>query len=105
MSTIARGCDAEEGQADDPARACFQVVSDESSGIVTDAHVERTEPKASPVTAVDSVEVALARAIEGATAGREWAVVAQLARELEARRLARADVPSLDAERARRSGR
>jgi len=34
----------------------------------------------------DPVEAALAEAIKGATAAGEWAVVAQLARELEARR-------------------
>ena len=34
----------------------------------------------------DPVEVALAEAIKGATAAGEWSVVAQLARELEARR-------------------
>jgi hypothetical protein len=38
----------------------------------------------------DFVEIALAKAIEGATAARRWDVVAQLARELEARRLGRA---------------
>jgi hypothetical protein len=35
------------------------------------------------------VEVALAKALEGATAAGRWDVVAQLAKELEARRLAR----------------
>lgn len=38
----------------------------------------------------DPVEVALAEAIKGATAAGEWSVVAQLARELEARRNAHA---------------
>ena len=46
-------------------------------------------------TFADAVEVALGRAIEGATAERQWALVAQLAGELEARRRARADVPTL----------
>jgi hypothetical protein len=35
------------------------------------------------------VERAVAKALEGATAAQRWDVVAQLARELEARRLAR----------------
>ena len=39
--------------------------------------------------AVDSVENALAKGIEAATAAGRWDVVVQLARELEARRLAR----------------
>jgi hypothetical protein len=37
---------------------------------------------------VDPVEVALAKALEGATVAGRFDVVAQLARELEARRLA-----------------
>jgi hypothetical protein len=45
--------------------------------------------------AVDAVESALALALEGATRAGEWATVAQLAKELEARRLARANVVML----------
>ena len=41
-------------------------------------------------SATDPVEVALAKALEGATAEKRWDVVAQLGRELEARRVARA---------------
>src|SRR5580658_6109817 len=45
-----------------------------------------------------SLEDALARAIEGAVAAARWDVVSQLARELEARRLARTgDVVTLAA--------
>jgi hypothetical protein len=51
---------------------------------------ETTELGSSRATEADAVEAALAKALEGATAAAEWAVVAQLARELEARRLARA---------------
>jgi hypothetical protein len=52
---------------------------------------------------IDHVESALAKALEGATAAGRWDVVAQLARELEARRLARTDnVVNLDV--ARRGG-
>lgn len=43
------------------------------------------------VDAVDPVEVALAKALEGAAAACKWDVVTHLARELEARRLARRD--------------
>jgi hypothetical protein len=51
---------------------------------------------------LDVVEAALAEALRGATAAGQWTVVAQLARELEARREARAGVVALDAERAKR---
>jgi hypothetical protein len=54
---------------------------------------------------IDAVEAALAKALEGATVAGRWDVVAQLAKELEARRLARVRVPSLADERAKRSGR
>jgi hypothetical protein len=51
----------------------------------------------------DPVEVALAKAIEGASEAKEWATVAQLARELEARRAARAgNVMPFDAKRRQR---
>jgi integrase len=50
----------------------------------------------------DPVEAALGAALERASASGEWSVVATLARELEARRQARAAVVSLDAVRRRR---
>jgi hypothetical protein len=46
--------------------------------------------------APSSVEDALARALDGAAAAGRWDVVAQLARELEARRLAAAGVQKLE---------
>jgi hypothetical protein len=60
--------------------------------------------------APDPVEVALAEGLAKATAAGEWAIVAQLAKELEARRLAgeqrtrgpAAPIADLAAERARR---
>jgi hypothetical protein len=52
--------------------------------------------------AADPVEAALAKAIEGATDAKEWATVARLAEELEARRLARAKVVDLEARRRER---
>ncbi len=51
-----------------------------------------------------TVEDALAVALERASAAHEWAVVAQLAHELEARRLIAAGVRSLVHERGRRPG-
>jgi hypothetical protein len=39
--------------------------------------------------APDAVEVALADALKGAATAGQWAVVSQLAKELEARRIAR----------------
>jgi 2C-methyl-D-erythritol 2,4-cyclodiphosphate synthase len=48
----------------------------------------------------DAIEGALANALEAATGEGRWHVVAQLARELEARRLARAtNVVALGAKR------
>jgi hypothetical protein len=48
-----------------------------------------------------TVEDALALALERASAAQEWAVVAQLARELQARRVSAAGVRSLLDERGR----
>ena len=56
------------------------------------------------VTIVDPVEAALATALEGATAAGEWSTVAQLARELEARRKSRSGVIQLDDVRAQKGG-
>jgi hypothetical protein len=53
---------------------------------------------------IDPVEAALAKALEGATAAGQWSTVAQLARELEERRKAHADVVSLATVRARKFG-
>jgi hypothetical protein len=50
-----------------------------------------------------TVEDALARAIEGAVSAGRWDVVAQLAKELEARRLAATGVMLLADERAKRA--
>lgn len=57
-----------------------------------------------PGPSADHVEVALADALTLASAAGEWTAVAQLARELEARRQARANVVDLDAERNKRGG-
>lgn len=52
-----------------------------------DAETRRVEPEVR--TVVDRVEVALAKALGEASTAGQWAVVAQLARELEARRSVR----------------
>ena len=66
--------------------------------------MDQPEPPARP--AGDVVEAALAGALERASAAGEWAAVATLARELEARRMARdgapANVIALDDEKRRR---
>ena len=51
-----------------------------------------------------SVEDALAEALMGAAAAARWDIVAQLGRELEARRLAAASIPSLHERRDKTTG-
>ena len=54
----------------------------------------------------DAIEGALAEAIRGATSAGEWATVAALAKELEARRLARAtNVVPIDSGKRSKGGR
>jgi hypothetical protein len=53
----------------------------------------------------DVVEAALADALVKRAAAGEWSVVAQLARELEARRTARLGVTALEAARKKRQER
>jgi hypothetical protein len=72
-----------------------------------DTNEHRSSPEGAPgELRIDPVEEALTKALEGATAAGQWTVVAQLARELEARRLARQSsaVVSMDAARAKRNG-
>jgi len=61
-------------------------------------------PGGNPGVTPDPVEVALAEALTRASAAGAWDAVAQLARELEARRRAAGAVVDLDAERTRRGG-
>lgn len=61
------------------------------------------EPGRNEALRVDPIEVALADAITAASEAGRWDVVAQLARELEARRTARFGVVDLTKERERRS--
>jgi hypothetical protein len=67
------------------------------------AHLDRDLDQARRTRGqADGVEAALAKALEGATAAGRWDVVSQLARELEARRLASSGAIDLACERARR---
>ncbi len=61
----------------------------DSADGVTPTRDETERPKPDVTSAADAVEIALADALTKATAAERWDVVAQLARELEARRLAR----------------
>ena len=54
------------------------------------------------VSETDPVELALATALERASAAGQWTAVEVLARELESRRKARSGVVLLDAERRKR---
>jgi hypothetical protein len=67
----------------------------------TDAH-ERPPDVADPVSESDPVELALATALERASAAGQWTTVEVLAREIEARRKARTGVVVLDTERRKR---
>jgi hypothetical protein len=72
------------------------------AGVSENVHVG--PPQTPQMGHADPIEVALADAIRRAAQAGEWAAVQQLARELEARRLARADVVDLNTAR-RRQGR
>jgi len=65
---------------------------------------EHQRPPAAPdlVSESDPVELALATALERASAAGQWTAVEVLAREVEARRKARAGVVQLDDERRKR---
>ena len=69
----------------------------------SDTEVHERPPSAPDlVSESDPVELALATALERASAAGQWTAVEVLARELEARRKARAGVVQLEAERRRR---
>jgi hypothetical protein len=59
-----------------------------------------------PAADVDRVELSLADALQLASQAGQWTTVEVIARELSARRLARTapEVPTIEAERARRDG-
>ena len=79
-----------------------------SESSTTDSVRDRSEPaETAPGAESDVVEAALATALARASAASQWGVVETLARELEARRVARgtakpAGVIALDDERRRR---
>jgi hypothetical protein len=83
----------EGGEGADRDPACFSVHPDDSSRNVTVKDAECTLAPRPPTTAqtdaATDIEIALVRALETAAAAGRFDVVAQLARELEARRLAR----------------
>jgi hypothetical protein len=83
--TIARACNAEEAANGDHDPACFPVSPDDSSRNVTAFGASEPAATSSAVDVENGLAAALLRAAE---AGR-FDIVAQLARELEARRLAR----------------
>ena len=77
------------------------ISADPSAGEVTDER-ECPPPDAGMGSIADPVEQAIATALERASAAGQWTAVEVLARELEARRKARAGVVELDAERRKR---
>jgi hypothetical protein len=109
QSEALRDVASAEGRTDaDRDRACFPLSPDDSSRNVTETEAEHTRasiPSTTPQTdAAADVERALVRALGAAAAAGRFDVVAQLARELEARRLTRAgNVVPLDAAKRRKS--
>jgi hypothetical protein len=73
----------------------------DSAGLATDesSRVEVSARSAVAFSHSSDVERALANAVAAAAVEQRWDVVAQLARELEARRLAREGVLDLEGER------
>jgi len=76
-------------------------IGESDTGSDTERH---QRPPESPGVAseTDPVELAIASALERASAAGQWTAVEVLARELEARRKARSGVVQLDAERRKR---
>jgi len=80
--------------------------SPEKTASNCDDPIEQRSPSDSPVLVESQpakpdpidVEAALVRALEGAAAAQRWDVVAQLAKELEARRVARTSLLDCGAE-------
>jgi hypothetical protein len=69
----------------------------------SDTEVHERPPRAvEPVSESDPVELALATALERASAAGQWTSVEVLAREIEARRKSRTGVVILEAERRKR---
>lgn len=84
------------------ARSCIQSGMGEHGGPPEQANLARTDLGQN----VDPIEAALAEALRGATAAGRFDVVAQLASELQARRIARQapEVTSIATARAKRNG-
>lgn len=98
-----RGFEPENGDHD-VARP--EETTGKDAGRDTTAHDagEPSHDRPGPAPVSDPVEAALAKAVELAAAAGEWSAVAELGRELAARRLARQapGVATLDAARERR---
>jgi hypothetical protein len=91
-----------EHPAPHAARVVNGRVSDADQATLDDQR--RREVSASSPPETDAVVAALAEALKRAASAERWDVVAQLARELEARRIARAgNVVALGSSRAKRS--
>ncbi|HEY6463727.1 MAG TPA: hypothetical protein VIY73_26340 [Polyangiaceae bacterium] len=84
--TIARACNAAEVVIGDRDLPCFPVSPDDSSRNVTTSRASEPASASGP----RDVEIALAAALARAAEAGRFDVVALLARELEAQRLARA---------------
>ncbi len=69
----------------------------------TQGDLKQRQVSAPAATCTDPVEAALAKALSEAAAAGRFDVVALLAKELEARRLACSNVVTLDAARTKRS--
>ena len=76
--------------------------SEESDARSDTGRPERPPQAPQVVSETDPVELALATALERASAAGQWTAVEVLARELESRRKARAGVVQLDSERRKR---
>jgi hypothetical protein len=90
----------ENSQIVDPARDHIEPVRPRTQ--VESAEYLQAQSRNSE--AIDAAEMALAEALTRASAAGEWGLVAQLAKDLEARRMAREapEVVKLDAARRRR---
>jgi hypothetical protein len=90
----------DDAEAGNQGSTCTLKSTDEHEG------PPKSEGVGQNLAQVDSVEKALARALELASEAGEWSVVSELARQLEGRRRARVSpaVADLDAERAKREG-
>jgi hypothetical protein len=99
----ARSAHVEGGSARNRAASDQSSSATSADDALNKTNLDRDLDRTGPAPAnVDAVEVALAKALEGATAAGRFDVVAQLARELEARRLVQGGIVFLDTRRRQR---